>query len=190
MNLRERKKLATWRAIHSAALRLFAEQGYEATTVEQIATAADVSRATFFNYFASKDAAVLDQDPEERRNWQALMEERPAEEPLWDSLTAIMTGFCESLRDRMPLQRRLKAQSPAFAQSAQSFGEQFFTDLKRWVESRTSGSDELTPALQLNLAIAATVTAYETWPAEESFDGYLRRLDRCLRQTGPGTPGA
>ncbi|MGW5169835.1 TetR/AcrR family transcriptional regulator [Streptomyces nodosus] len=188
MNLRERKKLATWRAIRSAALRLFDEQGYEATTVEQIAAAANVSRATFFNYFAGKDAAVLDQDPEERLNWQALMGDRPADEPLWDSLTAILTGFCESLRDRMPLQRRLKAQSPAFAQSAQSFGEQFFNDLRHWVESRVTGSDDLTPILQLNLALAATVTAYQTWPAEESFDGYLRRLQLCLRQAGPATP--
>lgn len=188
LNLRERKKLATWRAIRSAALRLFDEQGYEATTVEQIAAAANVSRATFFNYFASKDAAVLDQDPEERRDWQALIGDRPEGEPLWESLAAILTGFCESLRDRMPLQRRLKAQSPAFAQSAQSFGEQFFADLRRWVATRTTGSDELTPALQLNLAIAATITAYETWPEGESFDGFLGRLERCLHQAGPGTP--
>lgn len=189
MNLRERKKLATWRAIRSAALRLFNEHGYEATTIEQIAAAANVSRATFFNYFASKEAVVFDQDPEERRNWQAMMNDRPADEPLWDSLTAIMTGFSESLRDRMPLQRPLKAQSPALAQSAaQNFGEQFFTDLSNWVASRTTKSDELTATLQLNLALAATGTAYQTWPADEPFDGYLRRLERCLRQAGPGTP--
>ena len=188
MTLRERKKLATWRAIHSAALRLFDEQGYEATTVEQIAAAADVSRATFFNYFAGKDATLLDQDPQQRRELQALIAERPADEPMWDSLSAILTRFCESLRDRMPLQRRLKAESSAFAQTAQSFGEQFFSDLRRWVESRITGSDELTPVLQLNLAVAATITAYETWPVEEPFDGFLRRLERCLRQAGPGTP--
>ena len=188
MSLRERKKLATWRAIQSAALRLFDEQGYEATTVEQIAAAANVSRATFFNYFAGKDATLLDQDPQERREWQALIAGRPPDESLWDSLGAILTGFCESLRDRMPLQRRLKAESPAFAQSAQSFGEQFFSDLRRWVESRIGSSDELTPILQLNLAVAAAITAYETWPAEEPFDGYLRRLERCLHQAGPGTP--
>ncbi|MFD4943479.1 TetR/AcrR family transcriptional regulator [Streptomyces sp. NPDC058239] len=187
MNLRERKKLATWRAIRSTALRLFGEQGYEATTVEQIAAAANVSRATFFNYFASKEAVVFDQDPEERGNWQALMNDRPTDEPLWDSLTAIMTGFSESLRDRMPLQRRLKAQSPALAQSAQSFGEQFFSDLRNWVASRTTKPDELTATLQLNLAVAATGTAYQTWPADQPFDEYLQRLERCLRQAGAGT---
>jgi AcrR family transcriptional regulator len=188
-NLRERKKLATWRAIQSAALGLFDEQGYEATTVEQIAAAADVSRATFFNYFAGKDATLLDQDPEERQRWRLLMDERAADEPLWDSLNVILTGFCEGLREGMPLLRRLKAQSPVFAQSAQSFGEQFFSDLRQWVQSRITGSDELTPILQLNLAVAATITAYDTWPVEEeSFDAFLRRLERCLRQAGPGTP--
>ncbi|WP_240653764.1 TetR family transcriptional regulator [Streptomyces sp. AcE210] len=186
MNLRERKKLATWRAIRVAALRLFEEQGYEATTVEQIAAAANVSRATFFNYFAGKEAVVVDQDPEERRDWQTLMDARPADEPLWDSLSAIMTGFCESLRDTLPLHRRLKAKSPAFAQTAQSFGAQFFTDLRQWVASRATASDDLTAPLQLNLALAATNTAYETWLADESFDGFLRRLERCLRQAGPG----
>jgi AcrR family transcriptional regulator len=188
MNLRERKKLATWRAIRSAALRLFDEGGYEATTVEQIAAAANISRATFFNYFASKEAVVFDQDPEERSDWRALMSGRPADEPLWDSLTAILTGFCESLRERMPLQRALKAQSPTLAQSGQSFGEQFFSDLRDWVAGRNSEYDELTVTLQLNLAVAATFTAYQTWPVDESFDDFQRRLERCLREAGPTCP--
>jgi AcrR family transcriptional regulator len=190
MNLRERKKLATWRAIRSAALRLFDEGGYEATTVEQIAAAANISRATFFNYFASKEAVVFDQDPEERSDWRALMNGRPADEPLWDSLTAILTGFCESLRERMPLQRALKAQSPTLAQSGQSFGEQFFSDLRDWVAGRNSESeyDELTVTLRLNLAVTATFTAYQTWPVDESFDDFQRRLERCLREAGPTCP--
>jgi len=188
MNLRERKKLATWRAIRSAALRLFDQEGYEATTVEQIAAAANISRATFFNYFASKEAVVFDQDPEERSDWRALMNGRPADEPLWDSLTVILTGFCESLRERMPIQRELKAQSPRLAQSGQSFGEQFFTDLRDWVAGRESECDELTVTLWLNLAVAATLTAYQIWPADESFDDFQQRLDRCLREARPAGP--
>jgi AcrR family transcriptional regulator len=57
--LRERKKLQTRQAIHQAALQLIDEQGLEATTIEQICGAADVSTRTFFNYFPSKMAAVL-----------------------------------------------------------------------------------------------------------------------------------
>ncbi|MEV4346569.1 TetR family transcriptional regulator [Actinoplanes sp. NPDC049596] len=186
MSLREQKKLAVWRAIRAAALGLFDERGYESVSVEQIAAAAKVSRATFFNYFASKEAVVFDQDPEERDHWRRLMDARPAGEPLWDSLTAIMIGFNERLADRMPLQRRLKAQSPALAQSTQDLGEQFRTDLRDWVAERTDGADPLTATLQFNLAFAAVSTAYQTWPSDESFDQYLQRLRRCLDQAGAG----
>lgn len=53
---RERKKLETRRRISSAAFALFAERGYEATTVEAIAERADVAKGTVFNYFPQKRA--------------------------------------------------------------------------------------------------------------------------------------
>ena len=75
--LRERKKAKTRAAIQRHALQLFREQGYEATTVEQIAAAAEVSPSTFFRYFRTKeDVALYDSlDP----LFIAAFEAQPAE---------------------------------------------------------------------------------------------------------------
>jgi AcrR family transcriptional regulator len=59
-SLRERKRLRTKRAIQDAAFALFAQQGYEDTTVEQVADLAEVATATFFRYFPGKADVVLD----------------------------------------------------------------------------------------------------------------------------------
>ncbi|QNE36445.1 acyl-CoA-like ligand-binding transcription factor [Leifsonia shinshuensis] len=64
--LRERKKARTRAAIQSHALRLFTEQGYDATTIDQVIDAAEVSASTFFRYFPTKESVVLfdDFDPQ------------------------------------------------------------------------------------------------------------------------------
>ncbi|SFF91669.1 transcriptional regulator, TetR family [Novosphingobium sp. CF614] len=78
--LRERKRLRTQRAIREAALTLFTEQGYEDTTVEQIAELAEVATATFFRYFPGKADVVLNfQDALLPALWEAVVR-RPAEE--------------------------------------------------------------------------------------------------------------
>src|ERR1035438_9725222 len=75
--LRERKKARTRASLREHALRLFREQGYQATTVEQIAAAAEVSPSTFFRYFPTKEDVVL-QDDLDVRMLEAL-ERQPAD---------------------------------------------------------------------------------------------------------------
>src|ERR1700740_2965331 len=62
LGLRERKKIKTRQAIRRSAFRLIDENGYSATTVEQIADAAEVSPSTFFRYFPSKESLLLADD--------------------------------------------------------------------------------------------------------------------------------
>ena len=62
LGLRERKKIKTRQAIRREAIRLIDANGYAATTVEQIAEAADVSPSTFFRYFPSKESLLLADD--------------------------------------------------------------------------------------------------------------------------------
>jgi AcrR family transcriptional regulator len=79
--LRERKKARTRAAIREHALRLFRENGYQATTVEKIAEAAEVSPSTFFRYFPTKEDVVL-QDDMDIRMIEALEQQPPGLGPV------------------------------------------------------------------------------------------------------------
>src|SRR6476660_7135880 len=81
--LRERKKRETRRALNGAALDLVEEKGYAAVTTEEIASRAGVSARTFFNYFPSKEAAVIGTTAEELESYAvALEQDVPGERPL------------------------------------------------------------------------------------------------------------
>lgn len=91
IGLRERKKQKTKEAIHRAAMRLFAKRGYEETTVEQIAAAAEISPSTFFNYFPTKeDVVMLDiYDPIAIQ----MIKERPKSETLGVTFRRVLEGL-------------------------------------------------------------------------------------------------
>ena len=90
--LRERKKARTRASLREHALRLFREQGYQATTIEQIAAAAEVSPSTFFRYYPTKEDLVL-QDEFDVYVMEAF-ERQPLDMPPLAAIRAAMrTGF-------------------------------------------------------------------------------------------------
>lgn len=86
--LRARKKAATRRALHEAALRLAMAHGLDGVTVEAIADEANVSRRTFSNYFANKEDALLYGDRARVSEMVSELRARPVTESVWAALRA------------------------------------------------------------------------------------------------------
>lgn len=115
LGLRERKKLKTRRSIQDHALRLFQEQGYDTTTVEQIAEAAEVSPSTFFRYFPTKEDTVLtdEYDPLITEALRAQPPELSPVEALRNVLHAIVGAMMAADRQRILDRCRLMLSVPA-----------------------------------------------------------------------------
>ncbi len=102
MGLRERKKERTARAIEDAALALFAERGFQATTIAEIAEAADISPRTFFSYFPSKESALFGDFDETFGSLEEHLDAR-GDGSLLDALRAWIVELVE--RDGLPDER-------------------------------------------------------------------------------------
>lgn len=113
--LRERKKAKTRQTIQEQALRLFVEQGYDETTVEQIAEAAEVSPSTFFRYFPTKEALVLRDDY--AAVLHAALAAQPADAPLGtvlrDTFRTAFARLSQEEQSDLRLRARLQMSIPS-----------------------------------------------------------------------------
>ncbi len=101
-------------AVAQAALALFRARGFDATTVDEIAAAAGVSRRTFFRYFPSKDAAVFPRAEERLRAFEALLAPAPGE-AAWATVSRACLEVAAAfalVRAELVLQQGLIAASP------------------------------------------------------------------------------
>jgi AcrR family transcriptional regulator len=104
-SLRERKKVDTRRTISRAALQLAAERGPDAITVEDIAAAADVSPRTVFNYFASKEEAIVGFDPHRAIELSESVLDRPASESPLVALRAVFVALATDIPELAKITR-------------------------------------------------------------------------------------
>ncbi|MCX4762385.1 TetR family transcriptional regulator [Streptomyces sp. NBC_01275] len=161
LGLRERKKRQTRERIRREAYRLFAEQGYETTTVDQIADAAEVSPSTFFRYFGAKEDVVT-QDEYDPALATALRE-RPADEPIVDAILASLRGplgaMLQQDREDLLLRTRITFTDPAIR--ARSIAEQERSEraIAEIIAERT-GRDAAD--LEIKCAAAAIIAVFTT----------------------------
>ncbi|MFG2696931.1 TetR family transcriptional regulator [Kitasatospora sp. NPDC048407] len=183
MSLRERKKLKTRQTLRREAFRLFAEQGWEATTVDQIAAAAEVSPATFFRYFPTKEDIVLNDEYDPVM--AAAIRARPADEPFLTSAREVLVGLvrriAEQEREELYARMRLTASVPSLRLRMLNAAGQPRTMMLDLLTER-AGLD--TPTLELRITAAAVAAALtETslyWADHEGRDDLADLLDRAL----------
>lgn len=126
LTLRERKKQRTRQAISDAATELFAERGFEAVTIEEVAAAAEVSKKTVFNYFGSKEDLLFDEAEAAEARLIAAVRDRGEGEPVLDAVRrnarAAVGRMCSGEEPWIEKMARIVASSPALqAREAEIF---------------------------------------------------------------------
>src|SRR3978361_2243982 len=99
IGLRERKKARPREALQDAAMGRFCRQGFDGTTVEEIAEACEVSPRTFFRYFPTKEDVLFADAAARRERLLEVIAERPVEEPAFVALRAAMRALAADYRD-------------------------------------------------------------------------------------------
>jgi AcrR family transcriptional regulator len=190
MGLRERKKERTRAELQRHALRLFRDRGYAATTVDDIAAAAEVSRSTFFRYFGTKEDVVLfdDVDPVMERVMHGL----PDGTPLLEAVRTVLRESFGSLDDearaledvRMGLARSVP-QIAAVLRERNAFGVEHGARMVAECTGRAPDDPEV--LLFAGVVIGARLAA------QASVDGgrggsYVEELDAMLTRLAAGIP--
>ena len=185
--LRQRKQQETRERLKRAAMALFLERGFEATTIDDIATAADMSRRSFFHYFASKEDVVA--------AWQedaaaALVTEilaRPAGESM---LTAAENAIATAIKRIDPTEAaamsRLKRDNPALQARDQLKYEKLERALADGLAQRSGRkSDRLKARLVAMIATGAMRVGGESWLCEGTRDkpeAFVKRTFDAIRE--------
>jgi AcrR family transcriptional regulator len=203
--LRERKRLATRRAILLAAIAVVREKGLEAATVDEIARIADVSPRTFFNYFASKEEAIVGDSPElpGEEAQEAFVHDRSPILPAIANLLA--SGITPALHDQelILLRRAITQENPEIGGRRWATLHRFEGELTELIARRLA--DEI-PALASDqralmsrarlitfVAISAMRHAWFDWMSEtgerrgllEYLDDSFAMLPGLIAETAP-----
>jgi AcrR family transcriptional regulator len=191
--LRERKKRATRRALHEAALRLVAERGLDGVSVDDIAERADVSPRTFFNYFSSKDDAVVGLDPRGPGLQAEAFRSRPAQESAVEALRAVARAQAIEMAgesELWPLRLAVVEAHPALiGRLAAVFGE-FERALAAAIAERTGTrvDADVYPVLLAAAGAAAMRTAMQLWHATGFTASFPALVDEAWDALVAGLP--
>jgi AcrR family transcriptional regulator len=178
LGLRERKKIKTRASLRAHAMRLFQEQGYNETSVEQIAEAAEVSPSTFFRYFPTKEEVVLadDIDPIVLK----VLAEQPADLPPMQAIRLAVAAVFEQLTpediDREVERQQLVFAVPELRQAMMTLLYRSIDMIASAVAARLGRSPEDFQVRVFAGAVAGAVLGGAVGP-DGTFDGAIKAIE-------------
>jgi AcrR family transcriptional regulator len=183
LGLRERKKLRTRQAIQQVAYRLIETMGYENTTIEQIAAAAEVSPSTVFRYFPTKEDIVLRSDYAVAT--VELLRARPADEPplaaLREALTGMMRLFHEDYSAEYTWKMALVREVPAVRAQMHAAQDRAVEQLTVALAERTGRRpDELELRVVVGAFMGGLHQAVLDWGSHGQQGDLPERVERAL----------
>ena len=192
--LRERKKARTRASLREHALRLFREQGYQATTVEQIAAAAEVSPSTFFRYFPTKEDVVLRDDMDTRM--MAALERQPAG---LGPITAARAAAREVFGSYSEADLELIQENMALTLSVPEVRARALDEFARTIAVMGGALAKRAGRPEDDLAVRATAGAiigvimsitmpWDGWSDRQTIEGTFGRIDQALALLEAGLP--
>lgn len=184
--LRQRKRQQTRDRLTRAAMALFLDRGFEATTLDDIASAADISRRSFFHYFASKEDVVFAWQEESTAALIPAVAARPASESM---LTAAENAIAAMVRQLEPGEAvaiaRLKRDNPALQARDQVKHEKLERALAEALGKRAGHkAEKLQARLAAMIATGAMRIAGEFWATEgahENPEALVKRTFAAIR---------
>ncbi len=186
--LRERKRRQTRERIARAAMTLFLEQGFEATTVDQIAEAAEVSKRGFFDYFPAKEDVVAAWQDEFANSLLAAVTARPAKEPMTKVVEeALLSTIVAAVNPQSLAIGKLIKSTPALRARDHLKYAKLEQKLVEALTARAKGKgDELRIRLLAMSTIGALRIAGQTWNPDQLLNkspAHLRKIAKALWST-------
>ncbi|WP_017624351.1 TetR family transcriptional regulator [Nocardiopsis chromatogenes] len=177
-SLRERKKIRTRQALAEAAVALFGERGFDATPLDELLAAVEVSRRTFFRYYRSKEDVALTAVKELWSVFLEVLDEEQRSGPLRDVfrdvLLAALARMDEDWHRRFATTIRLAAESPALEGHSLLHCAEMQAEIRR----RLDLQDGLEPRLLVEFCVVAWRSAVDEWLptcAPGELPGHVRR---------------
>ncbi|MGI8331662.1 TetR family transcriptional regulator [Actinomadura scrupuli] len=190
--VRERARLAMRAELAMLAQDLFAEKGYEQTTIEDLVAAAGISKRTFFRYFTSKEDLVLGKHDVWAEKLIEGFSARPATEPVWESFRRTFDLVVAYFDDPTQRSRTLAMEKVIHANPALGAGEleriSRIQDQLAALAGRRLGRDPSTdprPAALAGAALSCLITAKNIWIVTDQAQPFADLLDQAMAALTP-----